>query len=1113
MEKLINQKKNSNLDNTNKDNGEKEFNFVFLTDQPLTTKSELDDPKFGHREIAKALVKSIEKCPTPFTIGLFGKWGSGKSSIANLLKKDLEKKNIPVAIFDVWKHQGDALRRTFLFDLHKQLNSLGEGFFNTEYQLNEGLKSTQSRKIQGKFQINRAKIKQIFTKQVILVALLFVLFLIIGIGLLLFGGYSQLVVNFFVLLGSFVTGGIFLGLISKFITEFITTESTIINNEKFQDPKEFEIEFGKLIKQVKSKRLLVVFDNLDRVTNKRAVEVLTTIKTFLEPKDLEIDGKEVVFVIPCDADAIREHVEKVYQVKNENDGDSAFDPEEFLKKFFTTIFRIPEFIPSELEIFTRKMLKKTEVEDLDNNKVAWIITKAYRENPRQIKQFINILLANYVLIRERQGKESDFPENFLQENIAQLTKFLLLCQKFPKDMEKLRKSNRADLKDAIDNTAQIGFKESFLDFSKETISDFPMSDLRIFFTLRRSAHEKEFPGIEDFFIALEDKKIDTAITYLKSIKNYNNVQEEFSHVIKDRLEHITNDLSLVSSISTLLESLDKLGLRLATVGYSEIVLHLKNKAASYFHTISPLILSRQIVEPFGEYRSDVVGKWQDVFIDQKKDKPSFEINDEYWKELVDVLVKNSDWFNDFKSVIQEVLTKKLSAHTWVSQVFKDKTAEQIKFLNKQFPVGFINSINNQDVENGALKEKFEILSGFSKEILGESYDNIINKINELLTNENNQPLNAEREPKKQQLLENSIKVINYFEDELKTVDVNIWQPLAITSINGINSIPDWDTRKLFIPLLLVLNKFIQEPQLSESKQIVTSFFNEASIESIEIAFGKIEDEQSLIENSDYANTFEVRALNDQIVFDFLYNKISSETKSEWLIKLLDRDHNRFFEKLKLESYKIPEKTSINNKLLDKVVDQTIQDQPFYFKAINALKCPGAEAKDRYMNILKNHLTNLDINYQKIAFEALSGEDFLGKGRQRKLTKEVYDWLKEPEVSNKYQPFAIQAVMRGNGHFNDEEKNDFTQFIFDEIIRKSNDEAIISFGFDQLAILNPKYKDRKLNFNDIRTKIESEQNPSVKNVMIQGLTKLMPEKKTKVNREYWEWVESLTNSDS
>lgn len=42
------------------------------------------------------------------------KWGSGKSTITENLRNSLVNKDVPVIIFDVWKHEGDALRRTWI---------------------------------------------------------------------------------------------------------------------------------------------------------------------------------------------------------------------------------------------------------------------------------------------------------------------------------------------------------------------------------------------------------------------------------------------------------------------------------------------------------------------------------------------------------------------------------------------------------------------------------------------------------------------------------------------------------------------------------------------------------------------------------------------------------------------------------------------------------------------------------------------------------------------------------------------------------------------------------------------------------------------------------------
>ncbi|MCK4546130.1 MAG: hypothetical protein KAW17_01700 [Candidatus Eisenbacteria sp.] len=77
--------------------------------------------EFGsHDRIAKAIVQLLRTESGGKTIGLQGTWGSGKSTVVNLVKEELdrdrEKKQgeVAVVIVDAWAHQGDPLRRTFL---------------------------------------------------------------------------------------------------------------------------------------------------------------------------------------------------------------------------------------------------------------------------------------------------------------------------------------------------------------------------------------------------------------------------------------------------------------------------------------------------------------------------------------------------------------------------------------------------------------------------------------------------------------------------------------------------------------------------------------------------------------------------------------------------------------------------------------------------------------------------------------------------------------------------------------------------------------------------------------------------------------------------------------
>src|SRR5690606_26578662 len=61
---------------------------------------------------------------SPHTIGLFGAWGTGKSTIIEMVQNDKELK-MPVFLFDAWKYQEDTLRRTFLIKLVEYLQKEG----------------------------------------------------------------------------------------------------------------------------------------------------------------------------------------------------------------------------------------------------------------------------------------------------------------------------------------------------------------------------------------------------------------------------------------------------------------------------------------------------------------------------------------------------------------------------------------------------------------------------------------------------------------------------------------------------------------------------------------------------------------------------------------------------------------------------------------------------------------------------------------------------------------------------------------------------------------------------------------------------------------------------
>ena len=58
-----------------------------------------------------------------FTIGLFGSWGTGKSSIIRTVQKTIEDKHndIKFITYDAWKYANDSFRRMFLLKVQQEL--------------------------------------------------------------------------------------------------------------------------------------------------------------------------------------------------------------------------------------------------------------------------------------------------------------------------------------------------------------------------------------------------------------------------------------------------------------------------------------------------------------------------------------------------------------------------------------------------------------------------------------------------------------------------------------------------------------------------------------------------------------------------------------------------------------------------------------------------------------------------------------------------------------------------------------------------------------------------------------------------------------------------------
>ena len=332
------------------------------------------------------LIKSAPKGQV-FNIGLFGSWGSGKSSIIATAKKQLiSSKDLKVKFitYDAWKYANDSFRRMFLFEVQKEL-----GFKRTS--LMEKFYQNSNQDVDVKNQVSPLKV------------LLFVAAIVIGVIVV---GLSDIEIEAKISIYSlFALFSVLLGILTGCFNQL----KVAISKPFMFAPEQFEQCFQEMMEEalkpniiqrafqfiarnpdcISHKKIVIVIDNIDRCNSEQSYNLLTDIKTFLCDERFNI-----VFVIPVDDEALRKHI--LNKSHNNNTDECARDKEEFLRKFFNVTLRIKPHQPTEMYEFTQKLNTKYALGF--NSATINIASKEYAKNPRRVIQLFNNLsaeLANY----------------------------------------------------------------------------------------------------------------------------------------------------------------------------------------------------------------------------------------------------------------------------------------------------------------------------------------------------------------------------------------------------------------------------------------------------------------------------------------------------------------------------------------------------------------------------------------------------------------------------------------------------------------------------------------------------------------------------------------------
>lgn len=392
-----------------------------------------------HESVAKLLFNIITNQDDNYSsldnhvIGLEGEWGSGKTNVIKNFQtklKDNDKKYF-VFNYDVWGHQEDLTRRSFLEELiddlldkksnYKWLKEENVDWIETKNEL-VAKYSTIHRNKFPKVKLYVLGLSLTLTSWIVLKELAeiwsscltplnktFLIFIIPALFFILslisiISDYNEIELDenekdkndftrFLIKLSR-----VLYWLNGKEIKSH--EKENIIEEEP--SVKRFQQFYYKILGDFNGDGLIIVFDNMDRVSStKKLMEVWSSIHTFFADADGERKGTSNVWtIIPYDKKNLAE------LLKHENGGNTDENKKflnEFLHKTFSLSFRIAPPVMSSWKSFFRikfqEAFKNIDISEEDVEIIATLFklsTDTTKIKPREIISFINGLVSLYL---------------------------------------------------------------------------------------------------------------------------------------------------------------------------------------------------------------------------------------------------------------------------------------------------------------------------------------------------------------------------------------------------------------------------------------------------------------------------------------------------------------------------------------------------------------------------------------------------------------------------------------------------------------------------------------------------------------------------------------------
>lgn len=324
---------------------------------------------FEIQEYIDGLTEFIETCNTPMTISIQGSWGTGKTSIMQIINNTLnarEKQSTHSIWFNTWQFSQFDMDDDLTVSL---LSCLLTELAESDEQKEKARMTTQALRFAGR----------------------------VGKELLLTAVDS-------------VVGGKAADKVENFTNKFFAQQS-----DPASTVKELRKQFAECVKAKLDKtgkdRVVIFIDDLDRLTPRRAVELLEVLKLFL-------DCKNCVFVLAIDYAVVCRGVEAKYGDLSDDKAESAEKGRSFFDKIIQVPFKMP-VAKYNIENYVKNCFQQININCSESEIGTYkkLIEYSIGVNPRSMKRLFNAYLLLTIVVSDEILKE-DRNEKLL---------FALLC--------------------------------------------------------------------------------------------------------------------------------------------------------------------------------------------------------------------------------------------------------------------------------------------------------------------------------------------------------------------------------------------------------------------------------------------------------------------------------------------------------------------------------------------------------------------------------------------------------------------------------------------------------------------------------------------------------------